>query len=158
MKILDYLTVKIFKKVGVKVKLPPVKKTQKTAKNGFHGHFWFSREKKTLPPTPGPSSARYFHVAHTSLIPPSTRGQTWNSGFYFESNAPIVHPCFFLNRRIFFATIFRPCFFFAHVPAFPNNKKKTHPSNKKKLVYHFSKCFGQLFCIQRLYQRILLHF
>merc|ERR1711951_318691 len=31
--------VKIFKKVGVKVKFPPVKKNQKTAKNGFHGHF-----------------------------------------------------------------------------------------------------------------------
>ena len=23
-------------------------KSQKKAKNGFHGHFWFSREKKTL--------------------------------------------------------------------------------------------------------------
>ena len=38
--------VKIFKKVGVKVKFPPVKKNQKTAKNGFHGHFDFHGEKK----------------------------------------------------------------------------------------------------------------
>ena len=33
------LPVKIFKKVGVKVKFPPVKKTEKRAKKGFHGHF-----------------------------------------------------------------------------------------------------------------------
>ena len=33
------LPVKIFKKVGVKVKIPPVKKTEKRAKKGFHGHF-----------------------------------------------------------------------------------------------------------------------
>ena len=29
--------------------LPPVKKTRKNVKIGFHGHFLFSREKKTLP-------------------------------------------------------------------------------------------------------------
>ena len=38
------LPVKIFKKVGVKMKFPPVKKIAKRAKKGFHGHFWFSRE------------------------------------------------------------------------------------------------------------------
>ena len=43
------LPVKFFKKVGVKVKFPPVKKTEKRAKKGFRGHFWFSRgKKKTL--------------------------------------------------------------------------------------------------------------
>ena len=38
--------VKIFKKVGVKVKIPPVKKIKRRANKGFHGHFWFSRKKK----------------------------------------------------------------------------------------------------------------
>ena len=41
------LPVKIFKKVGVIVKIPPVKKTEKRAKKGFHGHFWFSGKKNT---------------------------------------------------------------------------------------------------------------
>ena len=65
-------------------------------------------------------------TSHQTLMgygsaPTQGRGQTWNSGFYFENNAPIVRPCFFLygpffskkkHGRIFFAPIFRPCFGF----------------------------------------------
>ena len=31
-------------------KIPRVKKMEKMGKNGFHGHFWFSREKKNTDP------------------------------------------------------------------------------------------------------------
>ena len=54
-------------------------------------------------------------------------GQTWNSGFSYENNAPIVRPCFFFIwpiikkqggffSRPFFAHVL---FFSAHVSAFP---------------------------------------
>ena len=44
------LSVKMFKKVGVKTNFHPWKKSQKRAKKGIHGHFWFSREKKNTAP------------------------------------------------------------------------------------------------------------
>ena len=42
------LPVKSWKKVCVKASSLSVKKPEKRAQNGFHGHFWFSWEKKTL--------------------------------------------------------------------------------------------------------------
>ena len=44
------LSVKMFKKVGVKTNFHSWKKSQKRAKKGIHGHFWFSREKKNTAP------------------------------------------------------------------------------------------------------------
>ena len=47
------LPVKMFKKGGVEINFRPWKKIAKRAKKGFQGHFWFSREKKTLPSITG---------------------------------------------------------------------------------------------------------
>ena len=68
-------------------------------------------------------------TSHQTLMgygsaPTQGRGQTWNSGFYFENNAPIVRPCFlffymahFFQKKNMGGFFSRP--FSAHVFFFP---------------------------------------